>query len=108
ILRRVRNGGRWIRTPAGPAAGLAGPDCVACNAGKSRLSPFRRLTGCLATLIPPPLSVHEATPSWTDRGKCCTSEWNWGYQKTGCQCRNKLSCLFAWDRPSLSVLRDYP
>ncbi|MCY4228356.1 MAG: hypothetical protein OXF20_11855, partial [Gammaproteobacteria bacterium] len=76
--RRVRNGGRWIRTPAGPAAGLAGPDCVACNAGKSRLSPFRRLTGCLATLIPPPLSVHEATPSWTDRGKCCTSEWNWG------------------------------
>ena len=49
ILRRVRNGGHWIRTPAGPAW----PDCVACNAGKSRLSPFRRLTGCLATLIPP-------------------------------------------------------
>ncbi|MCY4226096.1 MAG: hypothetical protein OXF20_00080 [Gammaproteobacteria bacterium] len=33
--------GRWMHMPAGPAPGLAGPDCVVYDAGKSRLSPFR-------------------------------------------------------------------
>ncbi|MCY4312180.1 MAG: hypothetical protein OXD44_00495, partial [Gammaproteobacteria bacterium] len=34
----------------------------------SRLSPFRRLTGCLATLIPP-LSVHEGVAFMDRQGE---------------------------------------